>query len=153
MIPKTKKILVTTDCSDVGNNAIPYAYALVDPGGEVHVIHVIEHRNIPSPLIAHYSTDDLNDPEKRKEAAQRVEAGIGKLIPKEAEDKKVDSIVAAVFHPDVAEGILKEIDERKVDMVVIGDTGHSALSSLLLGSVAEEVLRDSTIPVLIVPGE
>ena len=153
MIPKANKVLVATDCSDVGNNAIPYAYAAVDPGGEVHVIHVIEHQNVPSPLIAHYSTDNLNDPEKRKEAARRVEAQIGKLIPKAAKDKQVDTVIAAVFHPHVAEGILKEIEERKVDVVVVGDRGHTALSSLLLGSVAEEVLRGSTIPVLIVPGK
>lgn len=151
MIPKTSKVLVSTDLSDTANRTIPYAYAVVDPGGEVHLIHLIEHQNVPSPLIAHYATDDLNDPEKREQVAKTVEAKLRELIPKQAAEKKVETKVDVVFHPHVAEGILKEIADRKVDMVVMGSHGHTALVSLLMGSVAEAVFRGSPVPVLSIP--
>ena len=151
MIPKTSKVLVTTDFSDIANHAIPYAYAAVDPGGEVHLVHLIEHQNVPSPLMAHYNTDELNDPEKRKEVAGIVGASLKKLIPMQAADKKVVTKVDVVFHPHIGAGILKEIEERKVDMLVMGSHGHTALVTLLMGSVAEEVLQGSPVPMLVVP--
>lgn len=151
MIPKASKVLVTTDLSDFANRAIPYAYAVADPGGEVHLLHLIEHQNVPSPLYAHYSSDELNNPEKRREVAEIVEADLRKLIPNEAAEKKVETKVEVVFHPNIGEGILKEIEERKVDIVVMGSHGHTALVTLLMGSVAEEVFKGSPVPVLAVP--
>lgn len=151
MIPKNSKVLVTTDLSDFANRAIPYAYAIADPGGEVHLLHLIEHQNVPSPLYSHYSSDELNNPEKRKEVAEIVEAELRKLIPKQAAEKKIGTKVEVVFHPHIGQGILKEIEDRKVDMVVIGSHGHTALVTLLMGSVAEEVFKGSPVPVLAVP--
>ncbi|MCZ6644955.1 MAG: universal stress protein [SAR324 cluster bacterium] len=151
MIPSRKIILVSTDLSDVANQAIQHAYADVDPGGEVHLIHVIEHQDQPNPLYAHYSTDELNNPDKRKEVAAKVEAELTALIPSDTGGKSVETKVGAVFHPHVAEGILKEASERKADGIVVGSHGRSALSQLLMGSVAETVLRGSNLPVLIVP--
>ena len=151
MIPKTSKVLVTTDLSDCGNRAIPYAYAVVDPGGEVHLVHLIEHQDIPSPLYSHYTSDELNLPEKRAEVAGIVEAELRNLIPEQAADKKVETRVDVVFHPHIGRGILKEIADRKVHMVVMGTHGHTALVSLLMGSVAEEVFNGSPVPVLSVP--
>ena len=151
MIPKTSKVLVTTDLSEFANRAVSYAYAVVDPGGEVHLIHLIEHDTIPSPLYSHYSSDELNNPKKREELAKTVEAEMQKLIPKAAAEKKVESKVEVVFHPHIGRGILKEIADRNVDMVVMGSHGHTALVSLIMGSVAEEVFKDSPVPFLSVP--
>ena len=151
MIPKISKVLVTTDLSDSANRAIPYAYAVADPGGEVHLLHLIEHQSVPGPLYAHYSSDELNNPEKRAEVAKLVEAELSKLIPKQAADKKIETKVEVVFHPHVGQCILEEIEERKVDMVVMGSHGHTALVTLLMGSVAEEVFRGSPVPMLAVP--
>jgi len=151
MLPRISKVLVTTDLSDSANCAISYAYAVAHPSGEVHLLHLIEHQNIPSPLYSHYSPDELNNPEKRKEVAEIVEAELRKLIPKQAAEKNVDTKVEVVFHPHIGQGILKEIVERKVDMVVMGSHGHTALVTLLMRSVAEQVFKGSPVPVLAVP--
>ena len=151
MIPSMEKILVSTDFSDEANRAVAHAYAAADPGGEVLLIHVIEHQDVPSPLYPHYSADQLNNPEKRKEVAAKVEAELQGLVPSDTGGKTVQTKVAAVFHPHVAEGVLKEAAERRVDGIVISSHGRSALAHLLMGSVAEKVLRGSTVPVLIVP--
>jgi nucleotide-binding universal stress UspA family protein len=50
-----------------------------------------------------------------------------------------------------AAGILDSAKDAGVDMIVMGSHGHSGIARALLGSVAESVLRDSVIPVLVVP--
>jgi nucleotide-binding universal stress UspA family protein len=48
------------------------------------------------------------------------------------------------------EEILAHAERKKVDMIVMGSHGHSAIGSLFLGSVAQKVLTQSKVPVLIV---
>lgn len=50
------------------------------------------------------------------------------------------------------EGILSAADAVKADLIVVGTHGHSGLTHLLLGSVAEKVVQKSAIPVLTVRG-
>ena len=52
---------------------------------------------------------------------------------------------------DPATVILKELDQLKYDLVVIGTHGRGRLAHLLLGSVAEKLVRHSKVPVLTVP--
>jgi nucleotide-binding universal stress UspA family protein len=151
MVPKLSKVLVTTDFSDVANKAVPYAYGVAGQGGEVHLLHVIEHQDVPSPLHAHYSPDELNRPEKRKEVTEKVTQELQALIPQGAQEKGVATQTAVGCHPHVARGIIKEAEQRGADCIVVGSHGRGALLHLLLGSVAEEVLRGAAVPVLIVP--
>jgi nucleotide-binding universal stress UspA family protein len=51
------------------------------------------------------------------------------------------------------EVILKVADERSADLIIIGTHGRTGLSHLLMGSVAENVVRHSKIPVLIIPSK
>ena len=51
----------------------------------------------------------------------------------------------------VADGILAAADRIRADMIVMGTHGRSGLSRLVLGSVAEAVLRRAAVPVLVVP--
>ena len=47
--------------------------------------------------------------------------------------------------------ILAEAEKRAADLIVLGSHGHGAIYNLLLGSVAEGVIRSSKIPVVVVP--
>lgn len=47
--------------------------------------------------------------------------------------------------------ILESITDMEVDLVIMGSHGHGALYDLVIGSVSEEVIRRSSVPVLIVP--
>jgi nucleotide-binding universal stress UspA family protein len=58
---------------------------------------------------------------------------------------------AARVGEDVAEAICAEADERGVDLVAVATHGRSGLRRLVLGSVAEAVLRQARVPVLVVP--
>ncbi len=148
---KLNKVLVATDFSDIANAAIPYAYAIVEGNGEVHLIHVVEHQEVPSPMYSHYSSDELNNPEKRAALSAELEQKLSGLVPDTANVKSVTTTVGVVFHPHVAEGIVKEVGQRQVDVIAVGSHGRNALATLLLGSVAEQVVKHSSVPVLIVP--
>lgn len=65
---------------------------------------------------------------------------------------------ASVLRPDikvvngpVAKSILGYADDINADLIVMGSNGHSAIGELLLGSVADKVMRLSKRPVLLVP--
>ncbi|MBW8310900.1 MAG: universal stress protein [Rhizobium sp.] len=51
---------------------------------------------------------------------------------------------------DPAESITRAAKAGKFDLVIMGSHGRTALSSVLLGSVANKVLSQSTVPVLVV---
>jgi nucleotide-binding universal stress UspA family protein len=51
------------------------------------------------------------------------------------------------------EAILKVAEEWEADLIVLGTHGRTGLSHLLMGSVAEKVIRHSTKPIFIVPTE
>jgi nucleotide-binding universal stress UspA family protein len=151
VVPSMKRVMVVTDFSATADAALPYAYVLVEDGGEVHLLHVIEHEDVPNPLIAHYTPDDLATPDQRKKAAAEVEKQLLARVPKEAKSRGITTVAACSFHREVAEGIVEEAQNRKVDALVLGSHGRSGLAHLLMGSVAEHVLRHSRLPVLIVP--
>jgi nucleotide-binding universal stress UspA family protein len=51
------------------------------------------------------------------------------------------------------ETILKVASEWAADLIIIGTHGRTGLSHLLMGSVAENVVRHSEIPVMIIPSK
>ncbi len=51
---------------------------------------------------------------------------------------------------NAAEEILKATKKDKVDLIVMGSRGHGSLASMLIGSVAQKVLTQSEVPVMVV---
>ena len=54
---------------------------------------------------------------------------------------------------DPISAILEELKETKPDLVVVGTHGRTGLSHLLMGSVAEKLVRLASVPVVTVPDE
>jgi nucleotide-binding universal stress UspA family protein len=150
MIPKYTRVLVVTDFSSTGDNAIGHAFAIVEPGGQVHMLHVIKHSDAPSPLYAHYVVDDASSLEKRKKATKGAEDHLRSLVPLEAQAKGVEAIVAAVVAPEVAICAVKEAVARKVDAIVLGAHVRRGFANFLKHSVAIDILSDCDLPVLLV---
>jgi nucleotide-binding universal stress UspA family protein len=67
-----------------------------------------------------------------------------------AKGARVDAILR---HGDPVEQIHAAAAEYHADMIVMGTHGHRGVARVLLGSVAEDVLRTSKTPVLIVRGD
>lgn len=153
MIPTIRKVMVTTDFSDLGNGAIPHAYSLLaDREGTVILCHILEPPALPNPLYAHYSPGGAFSPEDRERLRQGLLQALEQLVPSEV--RKSGRVVTEVrvmeTQAPVAEAICQEAKVLGVDIIVIASHGHSGVARLFLGSVAERVLRLADRPVLIV---
>jgi nucleotide-binding universal stress UspA family protein len=152
MMPTYRKLLAVTDLSPIGNAAIPHAYAvLAERGGSVILWHAINTSGMPDPLYA--------QPEPGKTLAQQRDdlrettfALLEALIPEEARvEGKVTTEVRVVDTPGpIHEMICQEAATQEADLIVMASHGYSGMKHLLLGSVAEHVLRSADHPVLVV---
>ena len=138
-----KRILVPTDFSDQGKTALMYAVAFADRfGAAIDLLHVLE----PVPPGALLSYVSLNDLKKgmQEEAEKHLET-----LHTECNNYAfpVRKIVVE-GHPFVE--IIKHAKESNADMIVMGTHGRGAIAHMLLGSVAEKVVRKSPCPVLTV---
>ena len=61
------------------------------------------------------------------------------------------NVKALLVQGPSAETILREADNLKADLIIIGSHGHGAVYHLILGSVSQEVLRNAICPILIIP--
>lgn len=62
-----------------------------------------------------------------------------------------ETIETVLKEGDYAENILQTAKEMKVDIIVVGTHSRKGLDKVLLGSVAEKVLRHTTMPLFIIP--
>jgi nucleotide-binding universal stress UspA family protein len=139
-----RRILWPTDFSTGAARAFPHAAALASwHEAELHVLNVKEDgasadedRSFPIP---HDTLQDLLAPEG--DPPQHVDLGALTIAQEQREDESP---------PDA---IVSYADDRDIDVIVAGTHGRRGLQRLLIGSVAEEVLRTASCPVLTVRGE
>ena len=149
MAAPVRRVLVTTDFSELANQAIPHAYSLVRGGGTVHLVHVMHPEGLPG-------GENLEGlPDRRFEArhAKHVQAAaenLRALVPAEAALHGVTTEVEVIEHRKVAEAISQAAERHGVDVVCLGTHGRSGLSSAVLGSVASGVMARSKRPLLAV---
>jgi nucleotide-binding universal stress UspA family protein len=144
-IPRILTVLAPTDLSDIGNAAVPHAYALLRAtGGVVELCHVHEH-GLPNPAYAY-------DEPHRLTAAARAALlkELRALVPPEAEKLGITTHVSVIDGGKPAETIMQAAERLNVDAISLASRGRGGLARALLGSVAEEVVRRSTRPVLVV---
>lgn len=124
-----RRILYPTDLSSSAEHAYGYAVQLAGAlDAELHVLHVV----IPD-------LEDLVEEARRE-----------RLTP--AEPPEHIKVTYAVRAGESASAeILAYAKESDVDLIVMGTRGRTGLGRLLLGSVAEIVVRESTSPVITVP--
>lgn len=140
------RILVATDFSPSANRALRYADILADMfRAELHVLHVVvDPLPMPSPEGAWIRPEDsvqrLVDQGKKELATNILSAGL----------HYGSEPIRAIEVGFPVEQILQYAEDNKIDLVVVGTQGHRGLSRLLLGSVAEKIVRMAKCPVLTV---
>jgi nucleotide-binding universal stress UspA family protein len=136
------KLLVPIDGSEQSARAVGYAAENLDPEVVVllHVIDPVEAGYSAAATMPGYSEEWY---ENRKEEAQSLFADAEERL----DGQRVET-VTEVGRP--ARTIVAYVEENDVDHVVMGSHGRSGVTRILLGSVAESVVRRSPIPVTIV---
>ncbi|MGD0597036.1 MAG: universal stress protein [Sedimentisphaerales bacterium] len=144
------KILVPTDGSKTAQKAGIYAVGLAKQlHASIIVISVVDKRFLLSRTVlvepsSRYVAESIED--YQQEAAERYTREIKKLCEKKGIQSKA---VIKSGHP--VEEIVKEAEKSKVDLIVMGSHGQSALAAATLGSVTYGVIhKDTTIPILVV---
>ena len=138
-----ERILVPTDFSEAGKWAIKYAIAIADQfGASVDLLHVIE-----MPPLTSFKTDKQKE-ELRDNMHTHAEEQMD-LLQNECDGFSfpVDKYLVEGF-PFVE--IIRHAKEKNSDMIIMGTHGQSALSQMLMGSVAEKTVRKAPCPVLTV---
>jgi len=145
-----RRILYPTDFSERSVVAIPLALDLARLyGAELHCLHVVD---VPGEFILEDSymlpltTEYRPDYDELKKAA---ETHLDQFIAQHMPDVR-DSIKKAVVVGKPFAEIIGYARERDIDLIVLGTHGRSALGSMLLGSVAEKVVRKAPCAVLTV---
>ena len=138
-------ILVPTDFASASDAALVCAKDLADKyGARLSLLHVLtnpEATGFWTPEV--YVPASLEARERLvREAQERVERALT------AEDRTRSDVTIQIRIGSVAEHILDFAREHRVDLIVMGTHGRRGLSHLLLGSVAEQVLRIAPCPVL-----
>jgi len=143
------RILFPTDLSDAAAEAQAYAFALAEKfNAELHVLSVIQDMALVSP--------DPNMPwlvpaSNLQEVKQSVEEALQKIPEPQWPNAKPVQRLIRIGVPFME--IIKYAKEADIDLVVVGTHGRSGLSHVLLGSVAERVVRKAPCPVLTVKPE
>ena len=132
-----KTILVSTDFSPSSDAALAMATALArDSGAKLLIVHVEE-----IPLATGGAEYLYSVPEP---ATQELKKMLGEVVPKDPNVAYEHRLLAG----DPAEAIVRTAEADGVDMIVIGTHGRTGLTRLLMGSVAEKVVRTAPCPVL-----
>jgi nucleotide-binding universal stress UspA family protein len=144
-----KRILVATDFSDCSRAAIDHALAFAEQlGAAVHVVHVFEHPVYFEVGVAHslqlrHNVDEWIR-ELKKDATKQLDA-----LAAEVRGRNPGTQVSLREGLPVDE-ILKAAKEVSADLIVLGTHGRTGLPHVVLGSVAERVVRGAPCPVLTV---
>ena len=149
-IPEIRRVLVTTDFSSLGNEAIPHAYSLVKAGGSVHLLHVAAPHHPANPLIGgQYEPMPLTT-KAHKRKLKEAKAKLRQLVPAEAAARGVASETEVVVQHEPALAICQAAERLGADAICIASHGRSGLSAAVFGSVAQAVLARSQRPVYLV---
>ncbi len=136
-----QRILVATDFSACSQPALDYAALQARRfGASLHLIYVAQPPTFVSPEAIGMMESALGI--EVAEGNRRMEEALRKLRDV---DLRAGGTVVVGFAADM---IVALANEKKHDLVVLGTHGRSGLKHVLLGSVAEEVVRRSLIPVL-----
>lgn len=140
-----KNILVATDFSEPSAVALAYGRNLARAfGARLFVLHVIED------VMLRYSAEiGFALPELQADLEQAARRDIDALVTDD--DRKTIDVVAAIeTSANIAGAIVAYAKDNAVDLIVTGTHGRGAVSHLLMGSVAERVVRLAPCPVLTV---
>lgn len=131
------RILVPVDGSDRSKAALEEALELF-PDAEVHVLHVVQVKTISGDETKTGYELSLEEGNEILDSATATAADYGRTVETE------------MIEGNAAKLIISYAEANDIDHVVMGSTGRSGVSRLLLGSVAESVTRRAPCSVTIV---
>ena len=134
-----KTVLLPYDFSDAANAAVDEVLGMVDETTKIFVVHVL----VPMPFVSPepgFIDDMAYDETFRENALKRMKDGI---------NDEHNRMAFSVRVGDPGFEIVKHAKEIDADFIIMPSHGRTGVTRLLLGSVAERVLRLAECPVIV----
>ena len=140
-----RHILVPVDFSDHSNRALDCAKSLAEKyGASLHLLTVV-----PDPFVVPDRSWSVVLPANYPEGLRKdAESHLRRLLT-HAEQKRLHSESAVAFGDPYRE-ILDYAKRASIDLIVMGTHGRGGMAHVLIGSVAEKVVRTAPCPVMTV---
>lgn len=140
-----KKILFPDDFSENASKILQYVLSISEAyNSTIYLLHVVQdlHR-WGKVYIPHTSMDVF-----QKEALEGAEKAMDRVCEEQLEGRT--NLQRRIVSGDPATEILKTIEAEDIDLVIMGTHGRKGLEHVILGSVAENVVKKSSAPVMTV---
>jgi nucleotide-binding universal stress UspA family protein len=153
--PKIRTVLIALDYEPSAQSVAETGYTLANGiGAEVVLMHVIAdhvYYTMPeySPVMGFtgFSSSDIME----KIGVEELRIASTDYLNITRHHLGDDSIQTLVVEGDTTEGILKSARELGAGLIVMGSHSRRGIDKVLMGNIAEDVLKKSSIPVLIIP--
>lgn len=153
-----QKILLTDDGSDVANAAIPHAITVAKAtGAQVVLLHVIDSLVDIMMMMTPATIEPIPDGELTVQIAEEAVAGQRQAaeenlakVRAQLEAGGVTGATELVVEGQPSEAIVNTANEQGCDLIVMATHGRGGLDRVLLGSVADHVVRHAKQAVLLV---
>jgi nucleotide-binding universal stress UspA family protein len=150
-----KKVLIAVDYDTSAQQIAETGYALAKSmNAQVVLLHVtsdyVYYSSLDySPILGYDSFSNLGA--LQTNAVEELAKAAENYLQATKQHLGDDSIRTVVKDGDFGEVILEVAEEMNIDIIVLGTHGRRGLDKILMGSVAEKVLRNSQIPMFIIP--
>jgi nucleotide-binding universal stress UspA family protein len=150
-----KKILIALDYDPPAQKIAETGYALAkDMNAAVVLLHVVSEAAYYSslsysPIMGYEGFNNLDL--VSMENVSELRKAAGDYLEKSKQHLKDSSIQTVIKEGDFADSILEAAKEMNADLIVMGSHGRRGLDKMILGSVAEQVLHKTVIPLFIIP--
>jgi len=133
-----KTIVVPVDFSEISMEAVDTSLQLAHPSTTIHVLHVLPELSPLEPGEVWETITNESRSQHAREALQERLSGTAYA------NVKVEILFGAPGH-----AIARRAGELKADLIILPSHGRTGLAHLLIGSVAERVVRLAHCPVLV----
>ena len=141
-----KTVLVPTDFSETSAVALRYGKALAEAfGASLHVLHVVQEPFAQPWAVEAYGFSLAN---LQEEWVREAKTRMAETLTADERAKFTAQLTTHLGHPVVE--ILKYATDQQIDLIVLGVRGRGPLNQIMMGSVAERVVRKAPCPVLTV---
>ncbi|MBI5215353.1 MAG: universal stress protein [Ignavibacteriae bacterium] len=141
------KILVPTDFSDFSLAAMEYATSFSKIyDAKIYMIHVVE-----NPSVLAFHSVDLHSETLLRDAEDEGEQELREFISDKLPNVK--GIIPIVRRGNAAKEIVHYATDEEFDVIIMATHGRTGFAHILMGSIAESVVRYSSVPVLTVKPE
>ena len=141
-----KRLLVPTDFSEHADRALTLAIGLAKPlGATIDLVHVYA---LPMPIVASIG-GAVPPPLPTPDDLMSIQRGVDELAER-VRHAGVECFTAIVEGSPAVE-IVSRSRKINADLIVIGTHGRTGIRRVIFGRVAEEVLRRTSLPILMVP--